>query len=233
LHSGHARALVQALRIDSSRVFVVGAGYRDDLFHHEDGRARDPRVLYVGKYSAAKGLPWLLNVVDRLAERVPGISLEVAGSGGGEEAEGLKKRMEAMSLRVVLHGQIDQPALARLMRACSVCVLPSFYEGVPLVLVEAAASGCHLVSTALPGVVEQIVPFMADTLDLVDLPRLREVDRPVEQDLPAFETALEKALERALKRGQVGPLMPPPEALAPFTWAAVFRRVEKVWRELV
>jgi hypothetical protein len=74
---------------------------------------------------------------------------------------------------------------------------------------------------------------MGDALDLVDLPRLRDVDRPVEGDLPAFAAALEQALKRALRRGEAGPLETPPDALEPFTWGAVFRRVEKVWRELV
>mgnify|MGYP000532501899 CR=1 FL=1 len=44
----------------------------------------------------------------------------------------------------------DQPALAELMRRCAVLVLPSFYEGVPLVLAEARACGCRLVATDLP-----------------------------------------------------------------------------------
>ena len=57
--------------------------------------------------------------------------------------------MEDLVPLVTMHGQLDQPALADLMRRCAVCVLPSFYEGVPLVLVEAAACGCRLVSTDL------------------------------------------------------------------------------------
>ena len=50
------------------------------------------------------------------------------------------------------------------MRRCAVCVLPSFYEGVPLVLVEAAACGCRIVATALPGVIEQIAPYLNDAI---------------------------------------------------------------------
>ena len=41
-------------------------------------------------------------------------------------------------------------------------VLPSFYEGVPLVLAEAAACGCRLVATALPGVREALAPRFRD-----------------------------------------------------------------------
>ena len=138
-----------------------------------------------------------------------------------------------MSPGVVLHGQLDQASLAFLMRTARVCVLPSFYEGVPLVLVEAAASGCHLVSTALPGVNEQIAPFLGDALELVELPRLRNVDTPYEQDLPAFEAALEAGLERALRRGEQGPLQLAESAREPFTWGAVFRRIEAIWRQLI
>lgn len=232
LHSGHADDLVEKLGVERSRVTVVGAGYREDLFSHEGDGVREPRLLYVGKYSLAKGLPWLLDVVERLAARFEGLTLEVAGSGGGEEAEALRHRMEGMSPRVVLHGQLDQASLAFLMRTSRVCVLPSFYEGVPLVLVEAAASGCHLVSTALPGVNEQIAPFLGDALELVDLPRLRNVDTPFEQDLPAFEAALEAALERSLRRGEQGPLHLAESAREPFTWGAVFRRIETIWRGL-
>ena len=54
--------------------------------------------------------------------------------------------MLSMAPAVTLHGQLNQPQLAVLMRRCGVCVLPSFYEGLPLVLIEAAACGCRIVA---------------------------------------------------------------------------------------
>ena len=56
------------------------------------------------------------------------------------------------------------------MRRSTVCVLPSFYEGLPLVLVEALACGCRLVATDLPGVVDELAPRIGAALELVELP---------------------------------------------------------------
>ncbi len=231
LHEGHAEEVVRRLGVTPDRVIVSGAGYRDDLFHTTNrDPASGPRLVYVGKYAHAKGLPWLLDTVTRLARRHPGLELHVAGSGAGPEAAALAERMTAMAPTVVLHGALPQPALADLLRRASVCVLPSFYEGVPLVLVEAAACGCRLVATDVPGVRDTIAPRLGDVLEVVPRPRLDGPDTPVADDLPAFIDRLGAALDRALAAGTV---TPDPSALAPFTWGAVFSRVEAVWRELI
>jgi glycosyltransferase involved in cell wall biosynthesis len=230
LREDHLEQLAGTLKIPSDRITVTGVGYRDELFYPGSTSApRTGELLYIGKYSAAKGLPWLLDAVGKLATDHPDLRLHVAGSGAGSEADGLRSRMEAMSPVVAMHGQLDQPALADLMRRCDICVLPSFYEGVPLVLVEAAACGCRIVSTALPGVIEQISPHLGDRLDLVRLPRLEGIDRPVPEDLPRFVDDLVSALGGALEAEAEGTA---PD-LAHFTWDAVFGRVEKIWRELI
>ena len=230
LREDHLEQLAGTLEIPSERITVTGVGYRNELFFSGPTPAhRTGELLYIGKYSAAKGLPWLLDAVERLSIDHPGLRLHVAGSGAGTEADGLRSRMESMAPVVVRHGQLDQADLADLMRRCDICVLPSFYEGVPLVLVEAAACGCRIVSTALPGVIEQISPYLGDRMDLVPLPRLSGVDQPVPADLPRFVDDLEVALRGALEAET--------QASAPnlgrFTWAAVFGRVEKIWLELI
>ena len=227
LHQGHADALVEALAIAPERVKVVGAGYGDETFDAQ-GRAAvsAPTLLYAGKYSHAKGLPWLLDAVEALSLEIDGLTLHVAGSGAGEEAEALRTRMEAMDA-VVLHGQIAQSDLAALMRRASVFVLPSFYEGLPLVLVEAAASGCQVVSTDLPGALE-LSGALGPWLHTLPTPRLAQVDVPLAEDLPAFVEALGQTLQRALS----APLPCEAPALETWTWRAVFERVEAIWRDL-
>lgn len=270
----HARQLAACLQVPAERIHIVGAGYRADLFHTGDavsdaqasaqieeladtsvqelvdsgadsaGFARSHNLLFIGKYSAAKGLPWLLDAFARLQAQSPQLRLHVAGTGAGEEADALHRRMSAMAPSVVLHGQVAQPELARLMRRCAVCVLPSFYEGVPLVLVEALACGCRLVATRLPGVEEQLAPALGTFLDLVPMPRLTGVDTPVAEDLPTFVDDLARALAVALARPAITTRDPGWDsapsrtdtlhrAVAPFTWASVFSRVEAVWKELL
>lgn len=235
LQQGQRAELAAVLGVPLKRIRVAGAGYRADLFHAR-GRAANAgnRLLYIGKYSAAKGLPSLLDAVKRLAKHLPDLELHVAGSGAGPEAEALNRRMEEMAPLVTRHGQLDQPALANLMRRCAVAVLPSFYEGVPLVLVEALACGCRLVATRLPGVLEELAPHLGAALELVPLPRLTGVDRPVPEDLPAFVDDLTAAIATALSGLALDdPTGTMAGALTPFTWNAVFRRVETVWRELL
>lgn len=232
LREDHGALLRETLHIAPDRVTVVGAGYRPELFRRDrqvTARAQD--LLYIGKYSRAKGLPWLLEAFEQILARRPDLRLHVAGSGAGPEADALRERLDALAPQVVRHGQLDQPDLAALMRRCGVCVLPSFYEGVPLVLVEAAACGCRLVATDLPGVRERIAPHLSGQIDLVSLPRLTDSDRPVAADLPQFVAELARTLvaasdHRARDDG------PPPAALAPFTWEAVFARVQRIWQQL-
>ena len=234
LHNGQARELAGCLDVEPHRIHVVGAGYREDIFHAH-GRPTDvaPALLFVGKYSAAKGLPWLLDAYAGRASRRAGLRRHVAGGGAGAEADAIRDRIEAMAPAVIRHGQLAQRDLAELCRRSSVCVLPSFYEGLPLVLVEAFACGCRLVATDLPGIVTELAPYFGDALTVVAAPQLEAVDRPRPGEIPSFVDRLEAALATALD-------LPPLAAsavskqgpLSHFTWDAVYRRVERVWSGL-
>jgi len=235
LHRAQLRELSLALGVDERRGRVVGAGYRSDLFHAQGrNEVKLPRLLYVGKLSAAKGLACLLDAVEALAPAIDGLELAVAGSGAGAEADSLRRRIRSLSPIVSLHGQLSQAELARQMRRSRVVVLPSFFEGLPLVLVEAFACGCRVVATALPGVVEQLAPALGAAIELVEPPRMLAIDTPNPAGLPAFTWRLRDALGRCLTAPLLGdPAVDRREAVAGFTWRAVFSRVEAVWNELI
>lgn len=230
LHQDHALQLAQTLNVAPQNISVTGVGFRDEIFHARGAKPPTPPrdLLYVGKFSQSKGLPWLLDAFEVLSARQPHLHLHIAGDGSGSEAETLRSRMQTMSPAVIMHGMLDQENLARLMRQCQVCILPSFYEGVPLVLVEAAACGCQLVSTSLTGVLEQIAPTLEDTLHLIPLPRLKNVDQPLAEDLPQFTENLITAITNSLN----SPNAPLP-SLETFTWKAVFNKVESKWQSLI
>lgn len=223
LHDEHRAAYTEAYGLEPDRVHVVGAGYRDDLFRPDESRREAGAIGYAGKLSDAKGLHPLLDAVAGLASARPDVRLHVAGSGSGPEAEALEARMASMSEHVEWHGRLDQAGLAAMLQRCPVFVLPSYYEGLPLVLVEAVACGCRLVASALPGVIDGLAGRLGEALETVPLPTLESVDRPVASEVPAFAERLQDALARALERGPVD------VDTSGFTWAGVFERVAGVW----
>ena len=229
LHQGHADALGKELSVKDNRMSIIGSGYREDVFHSR-GRSGScgPVITYAGKLSAAKGVPWLLDAFERLVSGIPDLKLHIAGSGSGLEADAIRTRINT-ARNVVFHGQLNPEQLADLLRRSSVFVLPSFFEGLPLVLIEAAACGCHLVATELPGVVDQLKPELGGGLELVPLPRLVNTDQPVAADLPQFVHHLAQALEVSLARSADSTR----PSLEGMTWSSVFEKVQRVWRALM
>lgn len=229
LHTAHAEQLEDTLAVAPERIHAVAAGYREELFHAQQRDAgTNPTIVFAGKYSQAKGLPWLLDAVERLSETVSNLTLHVAGSGSGDEAEALRDRMASMP-QVQMHGMLSQAELGQLLRRSRVFVLPSMYEGLPLVLVEAAASGCHVVCTELPGVVRELQQELGAALTLVPLPEMRTIDQPDPSGLPQFVDDLTQALRSAISQ----PTGVVPDGLQKFTWRSVFQRVESIWEQLL
>ncbi len=237
LHELHRQEYAREYGLDPTRCHVVGAGYDAAVFHAR-GRVDDagPTLLFAGKLSRAKGLDCLLDAFDIVRGESPSAVLHVAGSGSGAEADELRRRVEETP-GVAWHGKLEQPDLAARMRETKVFVLPSFFEGLGLVLVEALACGCRLVSNDLPGLAP-VVEVAGDALARVPMPRLVGADTPDPADRPAYVERLARTLRTALDRAPSG--RDSGEAvdgidprLAPFTWEAVFERVETVWLDVM
>lgn len=117
-------------------------------------------------------------------------------------------------------GRLPQEDLARAYNEADVFVLPSFFEGLPLVVVEALACGCKVVVTDLPGIrpwLSANVP--AAPVRYVAPPRMRDVDEPDPDDLPRFETDLAKAIRASL----ADPVRPC--AVSRLSWEGLCRRM--------
>ena len=232
LHQGHGQELQETLQVHGDRVINVGAGFRQDIFHRKGRTTEDgiPKLVYAGKYSHSKGVPSLLKAFSLVSKEYPNCQLHIAGTGTGAEADELRQKMEAMAPRLVLHGQLKQDQLADLFRQCDIFVLPSFYEGLPLVLIEALACGCRPICTDLPGVEAHLAPHLPNVLELVPLPPLVSVDKPEPRALPQFEEDLARAISLAIKKGK---LTEDEKLLSPFTWRAIFQKIESQWQKLL
>ena len=115
-------------------------------------------LLTVGRLSAQKGHLLLLEAVARLRSEDRGVSLVLAGD--GELRESLTRDIAARGLEdaVRITGWVSGDEVQKLLHACRVLVLPSFAEGLPVVLMEAFAAGRSVVTTWVAGIPELVRP---------------------------------------------------------------------------
>ena len=154
LHGDHAARYRDALGLAPELVHVVGAGYAAERFGPDPAPADPDTLLFVGKWSEAKGLGPLLEAFERVRARRPGAVLRLAGGGAGPEAERLRERAAAQPGVEVL-GRLSDAELVRAMQRAQASSCPRSGRA-PARPRRGAAAGCRLVVTALPGVLDAL-----------------------------------------------------------------------------
>ena len=232
LHEEQCTQIMDLFGIDESKVAVIGSGYNDKLFNTKGRIERKPddpvRICYAGKISRPKGVPEMLKALAMLAEdsEVPAFELTMAG---GCQDDALKDSLDELPDYVTWLGQIPQPALAELLRRTDIFVLPSYFEGLPLVLIEAMASGAVPVSTDLPGVRSWIDANVGNpNVIYADMPEMKSIDEPTDAGRDAFTTDLSAVLKdtiRGFESGDLPGVLPDTSAI---TWDGVAARILKM-----
>jgi glycosyltransferase involved in cell wall biosynthesis len=113
------------------------------------------RILCVAALAAKKGHRYLFSALGLLAPELRS-QLCLVVIGDGEERDRLERLAAGTALGGGIHfqGEVGREVVAAEMRKASLLVLPSLYENLPCVLLEAAASGLRFVATAVGGVPE-------------------------------------------------------------------------------
>ena len=114
-------------------------------------------LLCVGRLTPAKGQAILLESLAQLKNEGVFITLTLVGMGPDEQS--LREYAESLGigLQVTFTGAVDQDHILDYYKAADIFVLPSFAEGLPVVLMEAMAMEIPCITTAITGVPELIV----------------------------------------------------------------------------
>lgn len=82
--------------------------------------------------------------------------IHIVGDDNGKESRELKALcVDAVSTgNVIFHGWQPHEYVSEILRRCDTLLLPSRFEGVPLVMIEAITLGCLVVGTAVDGMKE-------------------------------------------------------------------------------
>ena len=115
-----------------------------------------PTLLCVGRLTPAKGQRVLLQAMQQLSEL--GLCPRLLLAGAGEDEAQLRKMVQVMGLsqQVQFLGALNSEAVRSLYLEADIFVLPSFAEGIPVVLMEAMASGLPCISSQITGIPELI-----------------------------------------------------------------------------
>jgi len=100
-------------------------------------------ILHIGRFKAEKNHKFLLDIFRSVYRRDKSAVLLLVGK--GPLMDEIQEKVKAYELSEVVHFLNVRDDVAELLQASDVFVLPSYYEGLPVVSIEAQASGIHCV----------------------------------------------------------------------------------------
>lgn len=235
LHLHQLAAISKYYLVEENRLHLIGNGYNAALFtlpnHEKWHRNKKIECIYVGKLAYSKGLKQLISAVSLLDANK--FHLTVVGSGNGEEAETLKQMMANVPAHITYLGYLPQLELAEQFRQSDVFVLPSFYEGLPLVVIEALATGLKVVVNDLTGLHD----WLGETINrsghlfYVPMPELEGIDTCKKTAENAYIKALSTVLVTCSNSIESHPYSACTyySTIEERSWENVFKKMETVW----
>jgi glycosyltransferase involved in cell wall biosynthesis len=143
---------------DWNRIAVVRCGVDDSFLGDTDPAPIPdaPRLCCVARLSAQKGLPLLLEAAARLHRNNVVFHLTLIGD--GEIRDDIERMIDANGLRdhITITGWASSEEVRRHILNSRAMVLPSFAEGLPVVIMEALALNRPVIATAIAGTPELV-----------------------------------------------------------------------------
>lgn len=139
--------------IPENKIIYLPNGINTELFHPKNEK-EDTLILFVGRISFDKGLHVLLKSLHYLQTS---IRLAVIGPfGDSKYSQDMKKLAEIETLRgkhkIEFLGALDQEDIIEWYQKASIFILPSFTEGLPVVVLEALSCETPVIVTPVGGI---------------------------------------------------------------------------------
>lgn len=154
-HFCRSQAMIFSDKAHWDRLHIVHCGVDPALYDSPRGAA-GKQLLFVGRLAAVKGVPVLFQAMQDIAKDHPDMRLTLIGDGPERKALEDQARAMGLSAMVDFAGYRAQAEVAAALRETDILVLPSFAEGLPVVLMEALAARVPVLTTRIAGVGELV-----------------------------------------------------------------------------
>ena len=203
LSSGVIEGISNIYNYPKERIVNIGAGYNEKIFYpvKKYEKHDNVKILYAGKFDESKGFYELIKAFRLLEEKDDNVELELIGNLKEED----RPRVEQLvgdSTKIRIYNAVDQVHLGEIMRHKDVFILPSYFEGLGLIAVEALGSGLRVVATEIEGLIEFLGDKInnSEIIEYIEMPTIYDTDKAVEEEKPAFVKRIVGALELMIER---------------------------------
>ncbi len=136
---------------------IVPNAVNTEIFYPKiNKKNKEKTILLVAMLSPIKGIPYLLEALAKIMQKRKDFIFNIVGD-GPNRLEYIKFAEKLKLTNVIkFHGVKTKPEVADFMRNSDFFVLPSLYENLPCVLIEAMMSGLPIIATSVGGISELI-----------------------------------------------------------------------------
>ncbi len=155
--------VVTSTGVPAEKTSLVTNVLDTEVFRRQNVTRRPREILFVGRVAEEKGVHVLIEAMAEVTRRAPQATLNIVGPhSDGTERGGYRRRCEELVTRLNLTdrvrftGTVANRDLPVLFSQSRMLVVPSLWEGLGLVILEAMACGCPVVGSRTGGIPELI-----------------------------------------------------------------------------
>jgi glycosyltransferase involved in cell wall biosynthesis len=178
------------------RVPCIGWGIPQNEIRPELSSFRPIDILGCGSLIPVKNWPLWIDMVSRIILKYPDLHAEIIGN--GPEMNQLEQQivMAGIQNNVKLQGKLSRKQVLQKMQQSKILLHTSKFESFGMVLLEAASSGCRVISTPV-GIAPEIGLCAEGPDELVELIDRALVQTPLEkiQAIPTMDQTVSKYME--------------------------------------
>jgi glycosyltransferase involved in cell wall biosynthesis len=205
-------------KLDADRVAYIPHGVESRFFVPREYRSGEKlRLLYAGTWLDQRGIFYIRDALRNVAPKIPGLTMTFAGCGVPSE-EILRFFGTELAGRIIVRPIVPVERMPELYAEHDVFLFPSLVEGLPLVLLEAMASGMPVITTNTCGMADVV----EDEFNGLLIPPANA--RAMEEAI----LLLARSVELRKKLGEAAR-----ETVKRYTWERAARQLEALYRHVL